>query len=146
MHRLTLLCRYAWASPATLVGLLFSIFALAAGARPCLVGGVLEVGGGHLRHLMALLPRRAGFAAITFGHVVIGLDHSLLRRVRAHELIHVQQYERWGVLFFPLYVTSSLVEFLCGADPYRDNAFEREAYAKTSTRTEALPMRAGQRE
>ena len=74
------------------------------------------------------------------------VGHGIKHFIAAHELIHVQQYERWGVLFFPLYVTSSLVEFLCGADPYRDNAFEREAYAKTSTRTEALPMRAGQRE
>jgi hypothetical protein len=137
MRRLNLLCRYAWASPATVIGLLFSILAMVAGARPRLVDGVLEVGGGHLHHLMSLLPRCACFAAITFGHVIIGLDHSLLRRVRAHELIHVQQYERWGVLFFPLYVASSLVEFLCGRDPYRDNAFEREAYAKTSAYTEA---------
>jgi hypothetical protein len=137
MRRPMVLLRYTWASPATAVGLLFSIFAVVAGARPRLVDGVLEVGGGHLSHLMALLPRCAGFAAITFGHVIIGLDHSLLRRVRAHELIHVRQYERWGVLFFPLYVTSSLVAFLCGRDPYWDNAFEREAYAKTSACPEA---------
>jgi len=136
MHRLDLLYRYAWVAPATVIGLLFSLFAVVAGARPRLVDGVLEVGGGHLRHLMALLPRGARFGAITFGHVIIGLDHSLLRRVRAHELIHVKQYERWGVLFFPLYVTSSLVEFLRGRDPYRDNAFEREAYAKSSACTE----------
>ena len=137
MRRIGLFLRYAWASPATAVGLLFSLIAIVAGARPRVVDGVVEVGGGRLRSLMASLPRCGGFGAITFGHVVIGLDHSLLRRVRAHELIHVQQYERWGVLFFPLYAASSLLQLLCGRDPYRDNAFEREAFAKTSTCTEA---------
>jgi len=133
MRRLSVFLRYAWASPATAVGLLFSLVAMLAGARPRVVDGIVEVGGGHLPTLMASLPRCGRFGAITFGHVVIGLDHSLLRRVRAHELIHVQQYERWGVLFFPLYATSSLLQLLCGRDPYRDNAFEREAFAKTCT-------------
>lgn len=137
MRRIWLFFRYAWASPATAVGLLFSLIAMVAGARPRVVDGVVEVGGGRLRSLMAALPRCGGFGAITFGHVVIGLDHSLLRRVRAHELIHVQQYERWGVLFFPLYAASSLLQLLCGRDPYRDNAFEREAFAKISACTEA---------
>lgn len=128
--------RYAWASPATAVGLLFAIVAMAAGAKPRVVNGVIEVGGGRLPHLMAFLPRCASFAAITLGHVIIGLDHSLLQRVRPHELIHVQQYERWGVLFFPLYLASSLAQLLRGRHPYLDNAFEREAYARASLRAE----------
>jgi hypothetical protein len=137
MRCLTLLFRYAWASPATAVGLLFSIAAIVAGARPRIVNGVIEVAGGRMRGLMAALPRPAKFAAITFGHVIIGLDHSLLSCVGDHERIHVQKYERWGVLFFPLYLASSLVQLLCRRHPYLDNAFEREAYAKTSVRTEA---------
>ena len=131
------LLRYAWASPATAVGLLFSIVALFAGAKPRRVDGVFEVAGGRLRRLTAALPFFARFAAITFGHVIIGLDHTVLRRVRAHELVHVRQYERWGVLFFPLYVLSSLVQLLCGRDPYRDNAFEREAFAQSRDYSEA---------
>jgi len=132
MRPFSLLFRYAWASPATAVGLLFSIVAVLAGATPRVVHGVIEVGGGHLGRLMAALPSCARFGAITFGHVVIALDHRLLRRVRAHELVHVQQYERWGVLFFPLYATSSLVQLVRGRHPYLDNVFEREAYGKTS--------------
>jgi hypothetical protein len=104
---------------------------------PRAVGSVIEVGGGRLRHLMQLVPACARFTAITFGHIIIGLDHPLLRHLRAHELIHVQQYERWGVLFFPLYVTSSLVQLVRGRHPYLDNFFEREAYAKTCVRLEA---------
>ena len=136
MSPLARLLRYAWASPATAVGLLFSIVAIFAGAKYRRVDGVLEVAGGRLRRLTAALPCCARFAAITFGHVIIGLDHTVLRRVRAHELVHVRQYERWGVFFFPLYVLSSLVQLLCGRDPYRDNAFEREAYAQSGASTE----------
>jgi hypothetical protein len=60
---------------------------------------MIEVAGGHLHHLVSASPARARFAAITFGHVIIGLDHPLLSRVRTHELVHVQQYERAGVRF-----------------------------------------------
>jgi hypothetical protein len=52
--------------------------------------------------------------------------------VRAHEQVHVRQYERWGPLFVPAYLLSSLVELLRGRRPYRDNWFEREAYGKTA--------------
>ena len=137
MRRLELIFRYAWTSPATALGLAFSVLAMLAGARPRMVNGVLEVAGGHLRSLMAVLPRCAGFAAITFGHVIIGLDHSLLRCIRAHELVHVRQYERWGVLFFPVYLASSFWQLMRGRHPYLDNVFEREAYGKTLVRTEA---------
>jgi hypothetical protein len=137
MRRLQLIVRYAWVSPATVVGLLFSAIAMSAGATPRVVNGVIEVAGGRLHSLLSLLPPCARFAAITFGHVVIGLDHPLLSRIRAHELVHVRQYERWGVFFFPLYIASSIAQFIRGHHPYMDNAFEREAYAKTSVRAEA---------
>ncbi len=84
----------------------------------------------------ALLSRvRAPFAAITFGHVVLGLDRAILDRVREHEQVHVRQYERWGPLFVPAYLLSSLVQLMHGRDPYRDNVFEREAYGKGSQRS-----------
>jgi len=40
----------------------------------------------------------------------------------------VQQYERWGPLFVPAYLGSSLLQWLRGQDPYRSNWFEREAF------------------
>jgi len=95
---------------------------------------VIEVGGGCLRTLISHLPSCARFAAITFGHVVIGIDHDVLHEVREHERIHVRQYERWGLLFFPLYVGSSVIQLLAGHNPYRDNVFEREAYAACAER------------
>ena len=117
-----------WAAPATLLGLVVSFPALALGARARLVDGVVEIAGGRLGRLAA--GRRSRFGAITFGHVILGVDHATLARLRAHEHVHVRQYERWGALFFPLYIGSSAVQWLRGRDPYRDNRFEREAFAR----------------
>lgn len=117
-----------WAAPATLMGLALSLPALALGARARMVEGVLEIAGGHLGRLAA--GRRLRFCAITFGHVILAVDHATLARLRAHEHVHVRQYERWGALFFPLYVGSSAAQWLRGRDPYRDNRFEREAFGR----------------
>jgi hypothetical protein len=135
MRQLHLLLRYLWAAPATSIGLLLAALATCAGARVRLVGGTCEVAGGRLPRLIGGAPACARFVAITLGHVIIGVDHAVLSQVRAHEQVHVRQYERWGVLFFPLYLGSSLVQWLRGCDPYRDNRFEREAYARSAPPT-----------
>ncbi len=69
------------------------------------------------------------FAAMTFGHVILGVSHEELARLRAHELVHVRQYERLGVLFFAAYPLASLVAWARGGCPYLGNRFEVEAYA-----------------
>lgn len=91
------------------------------------IDGVLEVAGGCFGRAVARLPARFRFCAITFGHVVVGTDHRVLAECRTHEHAHVRQYERWGLLFFPLYAASSLWEAIRGNGPYRDNHFERQA-------------------
>ena len=121
--------RYAWAAPATIVGLLVALPALATGARARVIDGAIEVTGGSVERLVAALPRRCRFCAITFGHLVICTDECRAAAVRAHERVHVRQYERLGALFFPLYIGSSIVQWLRGRDPYFDNRFEREAHA-----------------
>ena len=129
--------RYAWAAPATLAGLLVALPAFAAGARARVIDGVIEVTGGRVERLVAALPRRCRFCAITFGHLVVCTDECTAAAVRAHEHVHVRQYERWGVFFFPLYVASSVAQVIRGRHPYLDNAFEREAYAKSAARPDA---------
>ena len=123
------LLRYAWASPATLVGLLAALPAFATGARVRVIDGVIEVTGGGVERLIAALPRRYRFCAITFGHLVVCTDACTAAAVRAHEHVHVRQYERLGALFFPLYIGSSVVQLLRRRDPYFENRFEREAHA-----------------
>jgi len=123
--------RYAWAAPATLVGLGVATLACACGATLRRVGGTLEVGGGRVGGAVARLPVVMRFDAITLGHVVVGRDHERLAELRAHERVHVAQYERWGPLFVPLYLASSLAARLRGGDPWRGNRFEIEACAKS---------------
>jgi hypothetical protein len=129
--------RYVWAFPATAVGLLLSGLALCLGATIRLVDGVMEVAGGRLDRLASLLPASTRIVAMTFGHVIIGVDHGTLRQVRRHEHVHVRQYERWGVVFFPLYIASSLVQLLRGRDPYRCNGFERAAHVQAARHEDA---------
>jgi hypothetical protein len=121
--------RYAWASPATLVGLIISAIAICRGATVRSVDGVLEVACAPIHQATSFHPIWFPFVAITFGHLVIGIDRLALSRARCHEQIHVRQYERWGALFFPLYLASSLIQLVRGRDPYLDNCFELEARA-----------------
>lgn len=101
---------------------------MAGGARLAVVGGILEIGGGRLCRRIAGLPRLLCFSAVTFGHVIIGIDHDALAECRRHERVHVRQYECWGVFFFPLYLASSLLQVARGRNPYWHNYFERQAY------------------
>ena len=119
--------RYLWAAPATAIGLVAASSALMLGARGDVVEGVLEVHGGLLAGAVLRLPAEMRFSAITLGHVILGLAPDVLAQVRPHEKAHVRQYERWGVLFFPLYAASSLVAWLNCRSPYWHNHFERQA-------------------
>jgi hypothetical protein len=123
------IARYAWAGPATLVGLVVGAIAMAFGARGRAERGVLEVFGGGLATLLSRLPGVRHFEAITVGHVVLADSRVALDRQRRHERAHVRQFERWGVLLLPLYLAAGVREWVRGRHPYRDNAFEREARA-----------------
>jgi hypothetical protein len=134
-HRCRRLAAHAWAAPATLAGLVLAGVAGATGARVCAVGGVLEVSGGGVWRWLARRGWR--FQAITLGHVVLVRDAAIQRACRVHEHVHVRQYERYGVLFFPAYLAASLAALASGGDPYVDNRFEREAFAAEAPRRPA---------
>ena len=53
----------------------------------------------------------------------------------------MRQSERWGVLFFPLYLGSTLAALARGRDPYLDNRFERAAFAATAARVDPSARR-----
>jgi hypothetical protein len=115
-----------WASPGSLLGLTAGLFGLLSGGGMRRRGHTLEFHGGFVRWLLEHRPFRA--AAMTLGHVIIGRSTECLDASREHELVHVRQYERWGPLFLPAYLSSSLYLWLRGRDAYLDNPFEREAY------------------
>ena len=111
-----------WASPTTLIGLAFGLLLMPFGARMRIVDGVIEIAARRTP------PRRRWpFAAITFGHVVLGTHPQELQRLRAHERVHVRQCERWGPLFLPAYLLAGVWQWLRGRRAYWDNPFEVEA-------------------
>jgi hypothetical protein len=112
-----------WALPATIVGLLLSPFF----KKRTVTRGVLLCEG-------ASWPRRFGwhYRAITFGHVVLAVDE-LDDDTMDHELVHVGQFERWGVLLGPAYLMASIAAAMRGGSAYRDNHFERQARARAGT-------------
>lgn len=116
------IARYIWASPCSALGLVLAVPIL-------LLGGTLHVRSGVLQAALSRTARRSRlpFSAITFGHVVLGQSEEALHHLSAHELAHVRQYERWGLLFFVAYPLSSLVQLLRGRDPYWFNHFEVQA-------------------
>lgn len=129
--------RYLWASPYTALGLVLGAVALLCGARWRTHLGVVEFFGGRLGALLAKLPQPLAFSAMTLGHVILAVDRSALAQLRQHERVHVRQYEHWGPFFLPAYLLSSLLQLLRGRNPYRENHFERQAYAAAQSRRRA---------
>jgi hypothetical protein len=122
------IARYIWAAPNSLIGLIVvPIIALTKGGLE-VVDGVLEVHGPFVAWLLRrCIPMRGGAAAITFGHVVLGRDQHTLSSTRAHERVHVRQYELWGPAFIPAYLLAAVWGVMTGSGAYYGNVFEREA-------------------
>jgi hypothetical protein len=120
--------RYLWPAPYTALGLLLGVVALLLGGSWRREGGVIEFFGGAAGRALLRLPPSLAFSAMTLGHVILAVDRSALVQLRQHEHVHVRQYERWGPLFLPAYLLSSLVQLLRGRNPYRENHFEQQAY------------------
>jgi hypothetical protein len=128
------LLRCIWAGPNTVLGCLGALLALYRG-RVRIVDGAIEAHGPLLELLLrCCIPIPGGAAAITLGHVILGVDAAVLEHARAHERVHVRQYETWGPLFIPAYLAASLWMLILGRDAYFDNCFERAAYGRDTVR------------
>jgi hypothetical protein len=120
--------RYLWASPNSVIGLLFvpTVFVGSGGIQ--IVDGVLELHGSFISWVLRhCVPMPGGAWAITFGHVVLGRDETALTLTRMHERVHVRQYERWGPAFIPAYLLAAVWGLITGTGMYHGNWFEREA-------------------
>lgn len=122
---LCLLLGIAWASPWTLLGLLLGAPSLVFRGGVRRTGRVVEFWGGLGGWLLQYVFRAR---AITFGHTVLARSVADLDTTHEHELVHVRQYERWGLLMVPAYLLYGLILWLRGRSPYFDNPFERQAF------------------
>jgi hypothetical protein len=126
MKALRLCLVLIWAAPATALGLVLGLAALASGGSTRRRGRVVEIHGGLARRFLESFPGEP--IAMTLGHTVIGRTQAALDVTRAHEFVHVRRYERWGPLLIPAYLTCSLWLWLSRRDPYRENPFEIQAF------------------
>lgn len=126
-----------WALPLSLCGLLMALPVLLARGRMTVVPMLrvshapgkrtavpaLLVSGRVGDFLLAHHPFGA-LHAMAIGHVVIADRTATSRRLLVHELVHVAQAARWGILFPFAYLVASACAFLSGGDVYWDNVFE----------------------
>ena len=131
MRRLHYFSKYLWALPMSCVGILVLPFVLGSGGTVSLGSGIIEAGGGILVPILSRIFSRFPIDAITVGHVILGCSRESIIRCRAHERVHVRQYERWGPIFPLLYLASSSMAIIRGKDPYRNNIFEQDAFSAT---------------
>ena len=64
---------------------------------------------------------------MALGHVVLAMSARDMEACRAHERVHVRQYELWGPFFVPAYLLAGVCALITGGHPYFDNQFERQA-------------------
>jgi hypothetical protein len=128
MRVLLQILAFIWASPYTLIGLFLGGIGLCTGGHARIRGRVIEFYGGAVKWIVRHLPLGELTLAITLGHTILGQSDASLDIAHKHELVHVRQFERWGPFMGPAYLLSSLVLWIAGRQPYRDNPFEREAF------------------
>lgn len=121
--------RMLWASPCSAVGIVLACILLLAGGRARWSSGALEVTYRENQAGCGKLARKLPFRGIVFGHVILAVTREELLSIGPHERVHVQQYGRWGPLFFFAYGASSLWQLIRGRSAYWDNHFEIQARA-----------------
>ena len=129
-RRIALLLRVLWALPCSVVGALLGMAIVALGGSARRVDHTIEVALAVEQPHTLVWARQFRFSAITLGHVIVGQSHEALAALRAHERVHVRQYELFGPLFFVAYPGASVWALIRGQCPYRGNHFEKQALAQ----------------
>ncbi|MFZ4079661.1 MAG: hypothetical protein ACOYKN_00440 [Pirellula sp.] len=119
--------RYFWPLPYTILGLMVFLVPIRGSRSLLFHRGTVGVIGPAVERLLVRAPVLGGAAAMTFGHAILARDRETFFSTWNHERIHVDQYQRWGWLFVPMYLGVSVWLMLIRKDPYWDNPFEIEA-------------------
>ncbi|HTN65141.1 MAG TPA: signal peptide prediction [Burkholderiaceae bacterium] len=120
-----------WAAPLSLFGLLLALPVVLAGGRARVLRRPLPallVAGALADRMLRRHPFGA-MSGMALGHVVLVQRQALSPRLLRHELQHVRQAARWGLLFPLAYLAASAWALLRGRDAYWHNAFEVAARA-----------------
>lgn len=115
-----------WALPLTVAGLLTALPVFAWRGHAQLIRGrtfALLVRGPAADVMLSHHPFGA-MTAMALGHVIIAEHQGLSSRVLMHELAHVRQAQRWGIVFPFAYLASSAWAGIRGRDAYWHNRFE----------------------
>ncbi|MFM7130993.1 MAG: hypothetical protein ACKO0V_16715 [bacterium] len=116
---------YLWVLPTSAVATPLILLNLISGGQTFTDKGVMEVEG---RLVSWFLRRRlVNAAAITFGHIILYADSQARETYRAHEMVHVEQAERWGPFFLPCYLAIALLQWCRSGRGYWDHPWEVEA-------------------
>jgi hypothetical protein len=121
-----------WAAPCSAVGLFLALVPLALGGQAVWRQGALEVTYRQRQASCGKLAQTLPFRGIVFGHVILAVTHEELCRIGPHERVHVEQYERWGPIFFLAYPLSGLWQLFHGRSPYWYNYFEVQARQRST--------------
>lgn len=115
-----------WAAPLTVFGVLLALPVVLFRGHVVLVRGhtiALLVRGPLADHMLSHHPF-GSMNAMAIGHIIIAVNEGLSSRVLIHELAHVRQAARWGVVFPFAYLASSAWAAIRGRDAYWHNRFE----------------------
>ena len=121
--------RYLWAMPTSAVAFPLVTANALCGGQTIVWHGILEIQGPLVRKVLHHKAFQA--AALTLGHVILCADNEARCRFRAHELVHVQQAERWGPLFLPLYLALAAWTWRKTGHGYWHHPWEVEARRKS---------------
>ncbi len=128
--------KWLWALPLTSVGLPLVVLskvqhAAQASALRSQHGYVFTAHSKFIARILQLHPM-GGMDAVAVGCCILARDAESLIQHLPHELVHVQQAQRWGVFFPVAYLASSIWQLIRGRCAYADNCFERQANAETT--------------
>jgi hypothetical protein len=125
--------KWLWALPLTLVGLPLVVLTKAHHAAQASLlrsqhGYVFTAQSRLIASLLRLHPM-GRMDAVAVGCCILAKDAESLIKHLPHELVHVQQSQRWGVFFPVAYLVSSMWQLINGRCAYAENYFERQANA-----------------
>ncbi len=133
------LAKIFWAAPCSVIGMVLALLVVLCGGKARLGARTVEATFRPCESDCGKFVRWLPYRAITLGHVIVAVTEPELNALHSHELAHVAQYERWGVLFFFAYAASGLWQWLRGGNAYRDNYFEVQARALSARPPEHRP-------